>query len=150
MKKLQKKSAIAILCTIMIGLFLIGGCKKDNPVTSGGGIEGPVDMEYWECIPMSEITITLSVVENIAHIKTNPHDLHSVAPEWMFLLQDDTQYIIHEDTLCLIEDKMRCEYSGFAKTMLSSDCMKLEHYGPEWGYAGLVSTYIFNRKNLTE
>ena len=147
MRKLLKKGMAAMLC---MGLFWGVGCKKDNPITTGSGPgEEPVDMEYWECIPMSEITITLSVVENIAYVKTNPQDLHSVAPEWIFLLHDDTQYLIHEDTLCLVEDKMHCEYAGFTKIMLSPDCMKLEYYGLVWCY-GTIKTYTFNRKNLTE
>ena len=46
MKKLLKKVIAAMLC---MGLFLVVGCKKDNPVIAGGGIEEPIieiSLEY--------------------------------------------------------------------------------------------------------
>ena len=53
MKKLLKKVMAATLC---MGLFLVVGCKKDNPVISGGGIEEPKP-EYPIIVPFTEYTL---------------------------------------------------------------------------------------------
>jgi len=53
MKKLLKKVMAATLC---MGLFLVVGCKKDNPVVSGGGIEEPKP-EYPIIVPFTEYTL---------------------------------------------------------------------------------------------
>ena len=56
MKKLLKKGMAAMLC---MSLFLVVGCKKDNPVISGGGPgEEPEPIVYPIDVPFTEYTLS--------------------------------------------------------------------------------------------
>jgi hypothetical protein len=61
MPSVVKRGTVAMLCTVMMGLFLVVGCKKDNSATSGGnsgGKEGEVEEpEYPIDIPFTEYSL---------------------------------------------------------------------------------------------
>ena len=59
MEKLLKKTTVFTLCTVMFGLFLVVGCKKDNPVTTGGGEE---ERDFCSYVNEAEIHETTEMV----------------------------------------------------------------------------------------
>ena len=125
---------IAAMLLIFAGSFISCGDKEESATAT-----------IWECIISGpSVTITLNITQNgrIATVKTSPKDLSSAHPEWMFLLHNGTQYIVHENTFCPIKSESNC----FTKTMLSPDSMVLEYTGLLPGYAQLISTYRFKLK----
>jgi hypothetical protein len=154
-----KKGTVATLCMVMMGLLFVVGCKKDNGKEDDVKTTDPVvESEYsvWECVPLPEdfpeVTITLSIAENenMAFVKTDPQDLHSVVPELMFSLHDGYQFVIEKDTLRLIVDGVPNKSNRYTITMLSPDNMELEYAGIRFLDASYIYNYTFNRKQLAE
>ena len=154
-----KRGTVVTLCMVMMGLFFVVGCKKDNGKKDDVKTTDPVvESEYsvWECVPLSEdfpeVTITLSIAENenMAFVKTDPQDLlHYVGR--FFSLHDGYQFVIEKDTLRLIEeDGTPSKNNFYAVTMFSSDSMKLEYMGIRFLDASYIYNYTFNRKQLAE
>jgi len=54
-----KRGTVTMLCLMLSGLFLVAGCKKDNPVISGGSgsSDGGEEPEYPINIPFMEYSL---------------------------------------------------------------------------------------------
>lgn len=135
-----KKSTVEILCTFVVGLFLIAGCIKDKPVVITGGNdggEGPnIEHSVWKHDDSRGgiIELTFYPSESNLHIKTTPEDTRELgAPFLMFsgditvkyCMKDDKMYFAEEDGVCdfnnsscwlityLSENEMRMNYEGY-------------------------------------
>ena len=72
-----KRGTVAMLCMVMIGLFLAVGCKKDNPTISGGGTGGE-EPTYPTDIPFTEYSLAETC-------------------QWTNLAYDNTVIVINND-----------------------------------------------------
>ena len=53
-----KRGTVAMLCLMLTGLFLIAGCKKDDPVISGGDPDGGGEnLEYPIDVPLTKYSL---------------------------------------------------------------------------------------------
>jgi len=83
-----KRSTVAMLCLMLTGLFLIAGCKKDDPKTSGSGEEP----EYPINIPFTEYELAETC-------------------QWTNLAYDDTVIIINSEEE--LQQYVACTGNGY-------------------------------------
>ena len=147
-----KGGTVATLCfglVLSFCLVSIGCNKSKDPLIENGDKIQPNPISIWECVPVQNpdiiITLTIDSEKNEARISSCPQDFQENS-SWDHMLHDKTQFIIVEDTLYIAEYYPEHKDFSFARTMLSSDSMKLEYLGITIAVPSVVTDYLFTFK----